>query len=104
MGEADFRALLLLYHEGPVAPSELGESVQCPTDQQILSIACPTRVLEPGEPCIWNSGGLGLGAHLNCKLSALDVVELGELIDSVTPMKRPNEVAVSALACSLPFR
>ena len=52
------------------------------TNKQLCSVSCPTCGAGVGVQCVWNSGGLRLGTHLNRKLSALEVINSDELPNS----------------------
>ena len=54
------------------------------TNEQFSSICCPTCGVGVSEPCVWNSGESGFGAHLNRKLSALDGIDGDKPIDNIS--------------------
>jgi len=73
-----------------------------PTNKQLSSVSCPTCGAGVGAPCVWNSGGLRLGTHLNRKLSALEVIDRDEPVN--TTAKSADDEGRSSAARSLPLR
>ena len=45
------------------------------TKKQVSSVPCPTCGVSAGRRCVLNSGGLRFEAHVNRKLSAIEVIE-----------------------------
>jgi hypothetical protein len=66
------------------------------TEDQVFSVCCPTCGVSVGEPCIWNSGGLSLGPHLNREMSALKLIERGKPNDNLMTTGSSNAPVQSA--------
>ena len=64
--------------------------------EQILSVSCPTCTAAVGEPCVWISGGINPGPHMNRELSASEIIRHRKAIDKHDPTVSP-EVRASPL-------
>ena len=74
------------------------------TKEQFLSVQCATCGVAAGEPCVWGSGEIHLGPHLNRKLSALELMEREKSIDNINRTGSSQSTVDSVPLRNIPLR